>query len=58
MADGDCDDSNKHAQDSLATEVCDGTDNDCDDLIDDADDDVDLSTTTDWYADGDGDLFT
>ena len=32
-------------------------DNDCDDLIDDSDDDVDLTTGSDWYPDADGDGF-
>ena len=38
-----------------AVEVCDGFDNDCDELTDDADGDVDLSTGTTWYEDFDED---
>lgn len=37
-----------------AIEICDGIDNDCDSLIDDEDDDVELSV---FYTDGDGDGF-
>ncbi|MCB9766124.1 MAG: hypothetical protein H6739_40485 [Alphaproteobacteria bacterium] len=50
----DCDDGDA-AVNPAAVEVCDGIDNDCDALIDDADDSVDLSTTTSWYTDADGD---
>jgi hypothetical protein len=53
---GDCDDSNA-AVNPDAAEVCNGIDDDCDALADDADDSVDLSTGTNWYADGDGDGF-
>lgn len=40
-----------------ATEICDSADNDCDDLIDDLDDSVDLGTAGTWYADLDEDGF-
>ena len=50
----DCDDSNA-AISPEAEEICDEQDNDCDGLIDDADDSV-LATSS-WYADTDGDGF-
>ena len=51
---GDCDDANPdlHPQ---ATEICDGVDNDCDELVDDADDSVMANER--WYADADADGF-
>jgi len=51
---GDCDplDADIHP---MATEICDGIDNDCDELTDDADSDIDFSGSTTWYADADGD---
>ena len=50
---GDCDDS-ATAINPGAAEVCDGQDNDCDALIDDADPSVSGGLGT-WYADGDRD---
>ena len=50
----DCDDSDA-AINPVATEICDSIDNDCDSLVDDADSSLDVSTTTDYYADLDGD---
>lgn len=38
-----------------ADEVCDGGDNDCDDLVDSFDPDIDLSTTHTYWFDGDAD---
>jgi hypothetical protein len=49
----DCDDSDPNVH-PAAVEVCDGTDNDCDALVDDADDDVQAAT---WYRDADDDGF-
>ena len=48
----DCDDANSDIHPD-ATEICDSLDNDCDGLIDDADDSV--SGTATWYTDADGD---
>jgi hypothetical protein len=50
----DCDDDNTSVS-PAATEVCDEIDNDCDGLLDDDDDDVDLSSASAWYMDADGD---
>ncbi|MEC7985423.1 MAG: MopE-related protein, partial [Myxococcota bacterium] len=53
----DCDDSTGLVN-PTATEICDSIDNDCDSLIDGADDNVDASTTgTTYYRDADNDLF-
>ena len=52
--DTDCNDLDAMVN-SLATEICDGVDNDCDGDIDDADANVDLNTGTMWYADVDQD---
>lgn len=51
---GDCDDVNPELN-PLATEICDGIDNDCDDLVDDADDSV--AANEQWYEDADADGF-
>ncbi len=50
--DGDCDDSNSEINPD-AQEVCNGLDDDCDGLVDD--DDPDVTGTTAWYVDADGD---
>ncbi len=49
---GDCDDA-VAAINPAATETCDGTDNDCDGLIDEADPSMEGEAT--WYLDRDGD---
>lgn len=49
----DCDDSSDVVFPG-GFEVCDGLDNDCDGLLDDADPDTEMST---WYEDNDGDGF-
>jgi len=51
---GDCDDSDA-AVNPGATELCNGYDDDCDGLTDDEDGDV--TGTSSWYADADGDGF-
>ena len=51
---GDCDEGDASIHPG-ASEVCDGADNDCDGATDDADASLDVSTTSEWYADGDGD---
>ena len=53
---GDCDDYNTSIYPG-APEVCDGLDNDCDGLYDDADDDLDTTTAYTWYEDVDLDGF-
>jgi len=50
----DCDDSDETVNPE-GSEVCNGNDDDCDGLIDDDDDSVDLSTASTWYMDADGD---
>ena len=53
---GDCDDGDAGVNPD-ATEICDGVDNDCDEAVDDDDQGLDVSTTTLWYGDQDGDGF-
>ena len=50
----DCDDGND-AVNPGATEVCNGVDDDCNTLTDDADPGLDASSATTWYTDDDGD---
>ncbi len=52
----DCDDANVDVNPG-ELEVCDGIDNDCDNAVDDADPDLDITTQSDWYADIDSDLY-
>ena len=52
--DTDCDDT-AAAVNPGAAEVCNGIDDDCDAAVDDADPDVDLTTGSVWYEDGDAD---
>ena len=52
----DCDD-NDIANYPANTEICDGGDNDCDSLVDDADDSLDLSSATAYYDDADDDTY-
>ncbi|MEY3209696.1 MAG: hypothetical protein RIT28_177, partial [Pseudomonadota bacterium] len=54
--DSDCDDGDA-AVNPVADEVCDSIDNNCDGLSDDADPALDVTTTTTFYTDGDGDGF-
>ncbi len=53
-AEFDCNDNDSRIHPG-ATEVCDGQDNDCDALTDDADDDLETLTATTFWQDSDGD---
>ena len=53
-ADDDCDDTNPDIRPD-AIEACDGIDNNCNALIDDADATLDVSTASAFYIDADGD---
>ena len=50
----DCDDASAEVNPD-AVEVCDDQDNDCDELVDDDDDSLDIGTTGNWYVDADED---
>ncbi|MCK6525409.1 hypothetical protein L6R49_28720 [Myxococcota bacterium] len=50
----DCDDADA-AVSHRATEICDGIDNDCDKLIDDADSSTSSTSKDSWYTDADSD---
>jgi hypothetical protein len=52
----DCNDNNP-AINPAATEVCDGIDNNCNNLIDDADPGIDPNSAATWFRDADGDGF-
>jgi len=53
---GDCDDGDERVSPE-AEEICNGRDDDCDTLVDDADDSLDLSTRTEFFADADSDTY-
>jgi len=52
----DCDDSTANRS-PVATEVCNGIDDDCDGHVDDSDDNLDTNGQEVWFYDGDGDGF-
>ncbi len=52
----DCDDTDAKINPG-ADEVCDGVDNDCNDLVDEEDDNLDPSSALQLFADADGDTF-
>ncbi|MEZ4237380.1 MAG: putative metal-binding motif-containing protein [Myxococcota bacterium] len=54
LNDDDCNDDDNRVNPSI-TEVCNRVDDDCDNLIDDSDPDIDPETQSLWYADSDDD---
>lgn len=54
LSDDDCDDTNADVN-PAAEEICDGIDNDCNDLIDEDDPYLDRDTMSQYYYDADGD---
>ncbi len=54
---GDCDDLDASANNGALERCDDGIDNDCDGVINEADDNTDPDTIGTWYVDGDGDGF-
>jgi hypothetical protein len=52
----DCDDTEQFVN-PLGNEICDGDDNDCDTLVDEDDDSLDPASTTEYFADVDGDTY-
>jgi hypothetical protein len=54
IAEEDCDDNNPNIHPD-AEEICNGVDDDCDELIDDADDSLNPNSSSDWYRDADND---
>ncbi len=56
LSDVDCDDNDNEIH-PLGREICDGKDNNCDELVDEDDPQLDESTLSNWYVDLDDDGF-